>query len=85
MIDGQVRRLVIDRTFIDESGTRWIIDYKTGIHQGGDVRGFLDEEAERYRAQLSAYAAAFRALEDRPVRTALFYPLVPGGWREVAV
>jgi len=85
LIDGQVRRLVIDRTFIDESGTRWIIDYKTGIHQGGDATGFLDEEAERYRAQLTAYAAAFRALEDRPVRTALFYPLVPGGWREVAV
>jgi hypothetical protein len=34
---------------------------------------------------LAAYAAAFRALEDRPVRTALYYPLVAGGWREVAI
>ena len=85
LIDGQLRRLVIDRTFVDEGGTRWIIDYKTGTHQGGDVTGFLDEETERYRPQLAAYAAAFAALEDRPVRAALYYPLVPGGWREVAV
>ena len=83
LIDGQLRHLVIDRTFIDEHGMRWIIDYKTGTHLGGDVRGFLDEEQERYRAQLEGYAKAFAALEDRPVRTALYYPLVPGGWREL--
>jgi ATP-dependent exoDNAse (exonuclease V) beta subunit len=83
LIAGQLRRLVIDRTFVEQDGTRWIIDYKTGTHEGGDVAGFLDEEQERYRAQLAAYAHAFRALEERPVRTALYYPLVPGGWREV--
>jgi ATP-dependent helicase/nuclease subunit A len=83
MIEGQLRRLVIDRTFIDEEGVRWIIDFKTGTHEGGDVARFLDEEEGRYRDQLARYAAAFRALEDRPVRTALYYPLVRGGWREV--
>jgi ATP-dependent exoDNAse (exonuclease V) beta subunit len=83
VIDGRLRHLVIDRTFVDADGTRWIIDYKTGTHEGGDIAGFLDREQERYRAQLAAYAAAFRALEDRPVRTALYYPLVAGGWREV--
>jgi RecB family exonuclease len=83
LIDGQLRHLVIDRTFIDDQGVRWIIDYKTGTHLGGDVRGFLDEEQERYRLQLEGYARAFSALEDRPVRTALYYPLVPGGWRVV--
>jgi len=83
LIDGQLRHLVIDRTFVDEDGVRWIIDYKTGVHLGGDLAGFLDEEQERYRAQLETYAAAFRQLEPRPVRTALYYPLVPGGWREV--
>jgi ATP-dependent exoDNAse (exonuclease V) beta subunit len=85
LIDGQLRHLVIDRTFIDEQGTRWVIDYKTGTHLGGDLAGFLDEEQERYRAQLRGYAEAFRQLEQRPLRTALFYPLVPGGWREVQV
>jgi ATP-dependent exoDNAse (exonuclease V) beta subunit len=83
VIDGRLRHLVIDRTFVDADGIRWIIDYKTGTHEGGDIAGFLDQEQERYRAQLAAYAAAFRALEDRPVRTALYYPLVAGGWREV--
>jgi ATP-dependent exoDNAse (exonuclease V) beta subunit len=83
VIDGRVRHMVVDRSFVDADGIRWIIDYKTGTHAGGDVTGFLDQEQERYRAQLAGYAAAFRALEDRPVRTALYYPLVPSGWREV--
>jgi ATP-dependent exoDNAse (exonuclease V) beta subunit len=85
LIDGRLRHLVIDRTFIDDEGVRWIIDYKTGVHLGGDLAGFLDEEQERYRAQLETYAEAFRQLEPRPIRTALYYPLVPGGWREVRV
>jgi len=85
LLDGRLRHLVIDRTFIDEEGIRWIIDYKTGTHLGGDPAGFLDEEQERYRAQLQSYARAFRQLEQRPVRTALYFPLVPGGWREVGV
>jgi ATP-dependent exoDNAse (exonuclease V) beta subunit len=85
LLDGRLRHLVIDRTFIDEEGVRWIIDYKTGTHLGGDPVGFLDEEQERYRAQLQSYARAFLQLEQRPVRTALYFPLVPGGWREVEV
>jgi ATP-dependent exoDNAse (exonuclease V) beta subunit len=76
LIDGRLRHMVIDRTFIDGDGARWIIDYKTGTHEGGNVSGFLDQEQERYRGQLEAYAAAFRLLEQRPVRTALYYPLV---------
>lgn len=82
-VGGELRRLVVDRTFVDEQGVRWIVDYKTGTHEGGDVEGFLDREEERYRAQLAHYAEAFARLEDRPVRTALYYPLVAGGWREV--
>ncbi len=34
------KSLVLDRTFI-ENGTRWIIDYKTSSHSGGDLQGFL--------------------------------------------
>jgi ATP-dependent exoDNAse (exonuclease V) beta subunit len=85
VVEGRVRRIVVDRCFVDAGGTRWIVDYKTGTHEGGDVEGFLDREQARYRAQLAAYAAAFRALEDRPVRAALYYPLVEGGWRELDV
>jgi len=80
MLEGEVRHLVIDRTFIDQ-GVRWIIDYKTGTHSGGNIEGFLDEEEQRYRSQLERYAQAFRKLEDGPVKTAVYYPLIRGGWR----
>ncbi len=82
-IDGQLRHMIIDRTFIDKEGTRWIIDYKTGTHEGGDIDGFLDEEQDRYSAQMEGYAKAFSKIEDREIRTALYYPLIKGGWREL--
>jgi ATP-dependent helicase/nuclease subunit A len=72
---------VLDRTFVTADGTRWIIDFKLSQHEGGDVTGFLDRERERYRPQLDAYAAALRALEARPIRLGLYFPLL-AGWRE---
>ena len=85
IVDGQVRRMMIDRTFIDEQGVRWVVDYKTGTHAGGSIETFLDQEAERYHDQLAGYAEAFRKLEDRPVRAALYFPLIEAGWRELDV
>jgi ATP-dependent exoDNAse (exonuclease V) beta subunit len=83
VINGQLRRMVIDRTFVDENDVRWIIDYKTSAHEGGGVEAFLDREVERYRLQLDRYARAFRMLESREVRTGLYFPLLQA-WREVA-
>jgi ATP-dependent helicase/nuclease subunit A len=74
---------VIDRTFVDANGVRWIVDFKTGIHLGGDRDAFIASEVIRYRAQLEAYAAVFRALETRPIRLALYFPRLDG-WREWA-
>jgi ATP-dependent exoDNAse (exonuclease V) beta subunit len=71
---------VIDRSFVDDDGVRWIVDYKTGDHQGGDVEHFLDEERARYREQLETYAQLVRQLEDRPIRLALYFPLF-AAWR----
>ncbi len=78
---GQVRAVVIDRCFVDADGVRWIIDYKTGIHQGAGRETFLDQEQVRYREQLERYAALFRARETRPIRLGLYFPLLQG-WRE---
>jgi ATP-dependent exoDNAse (exonuclease V) beta subunit len=78
--DGIVN-VVMDRTFVDEHGTRWIVDYKTGTHEGGDVDRFLDRERERYRPQLERYAMFMRAQEERPIRLGLYFPLL-NGWRE---
>jgi len=78
--DGVVD-IVMDRTFVDEHGVRWIVDYKTGGHEGGDIVAFLDRERERYRPQLERYAALMRARDDRPIRLGLYFPLLKG-WRE---
>lgn len=73
--------IVIDRTFVDQDGVRWIVDYKTGSHQGSDIEQFLDQEMLRYRAQLERYAVMFRQFDDRPMRLGLYFPLL-SGWRE---
>ena len=31
---------VIDRTFVDADGTRWVVDFKTSPHEGGDRETF---------------------------------------------
>ncbi|VFM95342.1 MAG: DNA helicase/exodeoxyribonuclease V, subunit A [Candidatus Kentron sp. G] len=71
---------VIDRTFVDKEGTRWIIDYKTGVHEGGDPAGFLDREQTRYRPQLERYGNLLANKETRPIRAGLYFPAL-GGWR----
>lgn len=70
-----VQNIVIDRTFIDEQGVRWIIDYKTGQHSGGGLDAFLDSEVERYREQLETYAAVMKTIESNPVKVGLYFPL----------
>lgn len=76
--DGDtLRSAVLDRTFIDADGVRWIVDYKTGGHEGGNLEKFLADERARYREQLERYACLMQAREPgRPVRVALYYPLL---------
>lgn len=79
--DGQLVNVVIDRTFIDAEGVRWIIDYKTSMHEGGDAAAFLDNERERYHLQLERYARLMQAGGAQRIRLGLYFPLL-GGWRE---
>jgi hypothetical protein len=79
--EGEYIDLVIDRTFRDESGQRWVVDYKTSSHEGSDLEGFLDSEQERYRAQLDRYAVLMRSLDGKPVKRGLYFPILKG-WRE---
>jgi ATP-dependent exoDNAse (exonuclease V) beta subunit len=78
---GQLVTVIIDRSFVDAHGTRWIVDFKTSTHTGGGLDAFLGREQERYRGQLEHYAAVLRKLESRPIRLGLYFPLL-GGWRE---
>ena len=79
MIAGECRKLVVDRTFVDAEGRRWIVDYKASGHDGTDIAGFLDREQERYRAQLERYALALA--QGGPAMLGLYFPLL-AGWRE---
>ncbi len=75
IIDGKVERRTIDRTFIDDKGVRWIVDYKVSSHSG-DVEAFLEAEKSGYRPQLERYVRLFKLKEpSREIRAALYYPL----------
>ena len=82
LCDGRLARVVIDRCFVDEHGDRWVIDFKTSPHEGGRLEEFIEREAQRYRAQLRAYAALARGFGSEPVRAGLYFPLL-GVFREV--
>lgn len=76
LVDGRIVNVLFDRTFVDADGVRWVIDYKTSRHEGGDLETFLASEMERYRPQLARYAVLAGALGPEPVRTALYFPLL---------
>jgi len=71
-----LEHLRIDRTFVDEDGLRWIVDFKTSTHEGGDLEAFLDSEVERYEEQLARYADAMANIDDRPIHVGLYFPLL---------
>ena len=82
MAGGRLTNVVIDRSFVDRGGTRWVIDFKTSPHEGGRLDDFIGRELERYRGQLEKYAALARGLGPQPVRAALYFPLL-GIFREL--
>ncbi len=79
--ESQLENCIIDRTFIDEQGVRWIIDYKTSSHEGGNIEAFLDSEQQRYQYQLEKYASILRLSENNPIKLGLYFPLL-AAWRE---
>ena len=80
-MEGGVDHIIIDRTFVDEAGTLWIIDYKASTHTGGGLNEFLDQQQERYCEQLERYANVMARMGDHPVRLGLYFPLLKG-WRQ---
>jgi len=80
IIEGKVETLVIDRTFIDKEGTRWIIDYKTSTLGHDDLEDFLAKEFEKYKQKMQKYSQALLLTEDRPIRLGLYFPAIPA-WK----
>ncbi|MDP8990361.1 MAG: UvrD-helicase domain-containing protein [Acidobacteriota bacterium] len=79
IVNGEIVRGLVDRTFVDE-GVRWIIDFKTSAHEGGNLQAFLDEQQRRYSDQMERYASILAALGN-PVKVGLYFPLLDE-WRE---
>jgi len=82
LLDNAIRRVVMDRTFVDKDGVYWVIDYKTGEHRGGSLERFLAEEKKRYAAQLNDYARLLeRTSSEKIIKKGLYYPAIPA-WIE---
>jgi len=82
--EGRIVNVIFDRMLVDQEHQRWVVDYKTGRHEGGAMDAFIANEAQRYAAQLRRYAALAAELGPEPVRVALYFPLL-GVFRELAV
>ena len=77
-INHSLQHRTIDRTFIDKTGNRWIIDYKLSHYNTQPhytLSTFLQEQANKYKEQLINYSTFFKA-EGKLVRLALCFPLL---------
>lgn len=80
-LNGEMQSIVIDRTFVDKDGYRWIIDYKTSDLQGEKPQEFLEAAQEKYKNQLEVYGNILQLMENRPIKLGLYFPLFRG-WIE---
>jgi ATP-dependent exoDNAse (exonuclease V) beta subunit len=70
MLDGELKQIVIDRTFIDEHEVRWIIDYK--VCQQAEI----DNIIPRHKQQLKLYKQILTMLfPDVIIKMGLYFPL----------
>jgi ATP-dependent helicase/nuclease subunit A len=81
IVNDKMTNAVLDRTFIDAEGNRWIIDYKISRHDGENSDAFLDHEQERYKKQLEKYGSLMKQLGEKNIKLGLYFPLLQG-WRE---
>lgn len=74
---GVVKKYRLDRTFVDHDNVRWVVDYKTTSTQSTDLDSFVDQQVEeRHREQLNKYGELMRKIETRPIKLAVYFPLL---------
>ena len=75
--NGVVNQYRIDRTFVDDSGIRWIVDYKTTYTQAEDIASFVDAQIiERHQEQLQKYGELMSQIDSRPIKLAVYFPML---------
>ena len=79
LVGGEVKRKIIDRTFMME-GIRWVVDYKISRPvEKESLTAFLERQALRYREQLTDYCDLMRKFDGSvaasyTVKAALYLP-----------
>jgi ATP-dependent exoDNAse (exonuclease V) beta subunit len=64
VIDGTLTNIVVDRTFLDNAGDRWIIDFKSSQPlTGQDLDEFVAAQVRNHAAQLRRYRRVLSALD----------------------
>ena len=75
---GYVQTHIIDRTFIDAQGIRWIIDYKSSeVADTQSEDEFVEEQIELYSKQLQRYRNLFAEENNQGIKTALLFTSIP--------
>lgn len=78
-VEKGYQQFVIDRTFIDENGWRWIIDYKTSQPKPDEnLQDFYNRAQLAHAEQLISYARLMSHLDQRPIYLGLYFPLFQG-------
>lgn len=71
---GSLKTAIIDRTFVEGDGVRWIIDYKTGLHDGGDLEEYIQKQILRHGSQMHKYQGLLEVLGGKVASGALYFP-----------
>jgi len=78
-----VKQFVVDRTFLDEKGVRWIVDFKTAKPLDDECKqSFIERESVAYREQLWQYKHLYQSMGASVVKVALYFTYYPC-WQEV--
>ncbi len=76
--NGSLVNVVVDRTFVDDTGTRWIIDYKSSLKpEDMDADSFVKQHVQWHTPQLRKYSALLSSWKPGPVKTALYFTDLP--------
>ncbi len=78
ILNGEITNVLLDRTYVDERGQRWIVDYKTTVPDSGmDFEEFLRKETRRHLPQMEKYASLTGTAFSEPLRLALYFTALP--------
>lgn len=85
LVEGEAQQNhIVDRTWVDAEGQRWILDYKTAsLPDGQSLQAFMAEQIALYQPQLARYGSLFKQLENRPQRWVLYFTALDI-WQELA-